>query len=123
MSADLAAVEAYLAALPADKAAPLVALRARIAALLAEMDEDFTERMSYNMPGFELRGKMIAGYAANTSNCGYYPHSGTTLDSIAEAIGPRSRTKSALHFTAQDPISDALLRCVLEARLAEIAKA
>lgn len=117
MSAELAA---YIAAAPPEFRDALTDIRQRIAAILTDLEEPFIERISYAMPGFEVRGKMVAGYAAHSVKCGFYPHSGTVLPHMAAQIGQRGHTKSALHFTPDDPIPDDLLRQVIALRLGEI---
>lgn len=113
-------VAVYLAAVPEGLRPALIDIRARIAAALDDMAVPFIERLSYAMPGFEVRGKMIAGYAAHKHKCGFYPHSGTILPRLVAEIGARGHTRSALHFTPNDPIPDPLLRQALALRLDEI---
>ena len=37
------------------------------------------ESISYGMPTFRLKGKLIAGFKAAANNCSFHPMSGTTL--------------------------------------------
>ena len=113
-----AEVDAYLAALPADQRGALTALRARLKALLP----DHLEVMSYAMPGFRQpgpKGRMVAGYAAFARHLGLYPHSGTVIPQIDCA--PFKTSKSGVLFTPDQPLPDALLRQIVEARQAELA--
>ena len=113
-----AEVEAYLSALPADQQAALRALRATLARLLP----DHVECMSYAMPGFRQpgpKGRMVAGYAAFAKHLGLYPHSGSVIPQIDCA--PFKTSKSGVLFTPDQPLPDALLRQIIEARQAEIA--
>ncbi len=111
-----AEVEAYLAALPRDQAAALHALRATLRALLPEADEC----MSYAMPGFRMpNGRMAAGYAAFRHHLGLYPHSGNVVPGMD--CGPFKTSKSGVLFTPAQTLPDALVRQIIDARLAEIA--
>lgn len=115
-----AAVDAYLAALPADQRAALTALRARLRALLP----DHLETMSYAMPGFRQPGpggRMVAGYAAFARHLGLYPHSGSVIPQIGCA--PFRTSKSGVLFTPDRPLPDPLLEAILAARQAELAAA
>ena len=111
-------VDSYIAVLPADQREALTALRARLKALLP----DHIETMSYAMPGFRQpgpKGKMVAGYAAFAKHLGLYPHSGSVIPKID--CTPFKTSKSGVLFTPDQPLPDALLRLIIEARQAEIA--
>lgn len=70
------------------------------------------------MPAFR-RGPVIAGFAAFARHCSYFPFSGATLGTLGEALRGWERTKSALHFTPDRPLPAALVRRLVEARIAE----
>lgn len=112
--------DAYLAALadPEQRAA-LADLRQRLVVLLPDADQV----ISYSMPAFRLRdsGRVVAGYAAARHFCSYYPFSGTTLGTLAAQITGHGHTRSALHFSPAQPISDALLALLIDTRRREIA--
>lgn len=108
----------YIAAQP-EWARPLLSrLRGQIATLVPEADEC----ISYNMPAFRLPdGKVVAGYAGFKKHCAYLPHSGGVLAACADALQGYAMTQGSLHFTADKPLSDALVRTLIDARMAEIA--
>jgi uncharacterized protein YdhG (YjbR/CyaY superfamily) len=113
-----AAVDAYIAALPADQARAVTALRALIAARLP----DCIETISYAMPGFRQpgpKGKMVAGYAAFARHCGLYPHSGNTIPQID--CTPFQTSKSGVLFTPAHPLPDSLVLQIIDLRLAQLA--
>ena len=80
------------------------------------------EVMSYAMPGLRQPikgGKMVIGYAGFAKHIGIYPHSGSIIRQID--CTPYHSSKSGFMFAPQNPPPDALLRAVIEARLAELA--
>jgi len=109
------AIDAYLAAVPAKNRALLTALRTRIHALVPGVEEC----ISYRLPAFRYQGRIIAGFAATSKGGSYYPFSGTTLKTLAPDLEAYSRTKSALHFSADKPLPATLVGKLLEARIAE----
>ncbi len=112
------AVDAYLAALPADQREALTALRIRLRTLLP----DHGEVMSYAMPGFRQpgpKGCMVAGYAAFARHLGLYPYSGSVIPRIDCA--PFKTSKSGVLFTPDRPLPDALLEAIIRIRQAELA--
>lgn len=61
----------------------------------------------------------MGGFLSHRDFLSWYPHSGTTLTALADSLGDRSRTKSALHFTVEDPLSEELFERLLATRRAE----
>ncbi|MBN8632212.1 MAG: hypothetical protein J0L76_15320, partial [Rhodobacterales bacterium] len=93
-------VDTYLSTLPPDQRDALIALRARLKALLP----DHHEVMSYAMPGFRQpgpKGKMVVGYAAFAKHLGLYPHSGSVIPKID--CTPFKTSKSGILFTPDRP--------------------
>jgi hypothetical protein len=58
---------------------------------------------------------------ATAKGCSYFPFSGTTLSTLSSDVAAYSRTKSALHFDPKRPLSVALVRKLIKARIAETA--
>ena len=75
--------------------------------------------ISYGMPAFKLRGKTIAGFAAFKNHLSYLPHSGSAIPPLAEETAAYTSTKESLHFPVDEPLPEALVRRLLEVRMAE----
>lgn len=115
-----AAVESYLAALPADQQTSLRDLRA----VLADLLPDHLEVMSYAMPGFRQpgpKGKMVVGYAAFARHLGLYPHSGGIIPQLAAECAGFKTSRSGVLFTPVQPLPKALVARIVALRQAEIA--
>jgi uncharacterized protein YdhG (YjbR/CyaY superfamily) len=110
-----ATIDAYLTRVKGAKREALDALRAQLHALLPGAQEC----ISYGLPAFRLDGKVVAGFAATTKGCSYYPFSGATLATLSAELSAYSKTSGALHFTPEKPLPRALLRKLLKTRLAE----
>jgi uncharacterized protein YdhG (YjbR/CyaY superfamily) len=74
------------------------------------------------MPAFRHEGHAVAGFQATSKGCSYYPFSGTTLGALAPDLKDYEGTKSAVHFDPKRGLPKALVRKLLRARIAEIAK-
>jgi uncharacterized protein YdhG (YjbR/CyaY superfamily) len=109
-------IDDYLRSVSSVQRAALQKLRAQILANIPEAEEC----ISYSMPAFRAKGRVVAGFLATNKGCSFFPFSGTTLDSLASHLTGYSRTKSALHFQPERGLPLALLRKLFEARLAEI---
>lgn len=112
-----APIDAYLARLPAKQSAALAKLRKQIHAIVPDVEEC----ISYRMPAFRYRERVIAGFIARKDGCSYLPFSGTTLKTLAKDIARYEHTKSSLHFDADKGLPSTLVRKLLRARIAELA--
>jgi uncharacterized protein YdhG (YjbR/CyaY superfamily) len=109
------AIDEYLAGVTPSSRALLQKLRKTIRSIVPEVEEC----ISYRLPAFRYRGRIIAGLSATATGCSYYPFSGATLETVADDIKGYSHTKSALHFGPDKLLPVSLVRKLLEARIAE----
>jgi uncharacterized protein YdhG (YjbR/CyaY superfamily) len=108
-------IDDYLKNVPEDRRRVLRDLRAKIRAAAP----DAAECISYRIPAFRLNGVVVAGFCATSKGCSYFPFSGSTLKTLARDIGHYDQTKSSLHFSADKPLSAALVRKLIKTRIAE----
>jgi uncharacterized protein YdhG (YjbR/CyaY superfamily) len=108
-------IDKYLDGVESQRRATLQKLRRAIRKIVPRAEEC----ISYGLPAFRLNGQVIGGFAATTKGCSYFPFSGHTLRTLAKDVADYSQTKGALHFGADKPLSAALLRKLLKARIAE----
>ncbi len=109
----VAEVDEYIAGFPAPQQKSLNALRAVILQYLPEAEQV----ISYAMPGFRVRGKVIAGMAGYTRFVSYYPHSGAVIAQVADAAKYEG-TSGALHFPLDGPIPRRLVKQLIDVKLA-----
>jgi uncharacterized protein YdhG (YjbR/CyaY superfamily) len=109
-------IDAYLATIGPERRAALEKLRQTIRSILPDVEEC----ISYSMPAFRYRGRVVAGFLATSKGCSYFPFSGTTLATLAAVLKAYSQTKSALHFDPKHPLPVTLVRKLLKARIAEV---
>ena len=110
-------IDEYLATVDEPERSTLQHLREEIRALVPEAEEC----ISYALPAFRVRGKVVAGFAAFTTHLSYLPHSGSVLPALADDLKDfPGGTKSALHFSVDRPLPRALVQKLISARLAQI---
>ncbi|MFA7322804.1 MAG: DUF1801 domain-containing protein [Candidatus Nanopelagicales bacterium] len=107
-------IDEYLSAVPEPQRSTLETMRTRI----LEIVPDAEQCLSYGMPGFRVRGKVLAGFAANKNDLSYYPHSGAVLAQFADELAGYPQTKGALHFPNTKPLAKTLLRKLIAAKKA-----
>lgn len=112
-----ASVEEYLAGLPDKDRAALEKLRKHIRAALPEA----TEGIAWQMPAFRAHGRWLVGYAAFRDHCSLFPMSAGVVANLAADLAGYTTTKGTIHFTADKPLPAALVKKVVQARLAEVA--
>lgn len=111
-------IDVYLAELSVTDRDALNDLRRTI----LEVVPDAEQGISYGLPAFRVDGKVVAGFGAFAHHLSYFPHSGSVLEMVSGQLGDRSRTKSALHFTADDPLTPEVVEALIEAKLAILRK-
>ena len=109
-------IDEYLANVHGEQRAALDELRKTIRSIVPKAEEC----ISYGLPAFRLDGSVIGGFAATSKGCSFYPFSGSTLTTLAADIEDYSRTKSAVHFSKDQPLPARLVRKLLRTRIAEL---
>lgn len=106
-------IDDYLAKVAEPKRATLKKLRQTI----HDIVPDAEEVISYGMPAFRMNGIVIAGFAAFKNHLAYLPHSGSVLAELRDDLPGYASTKGSLHFPIDKPLSKALVKKLIAARL------
>ncbi len=109
-------VDEYLCAVDEPKRSTLQALRRTILEIVPEAEQ----LISYRVPAFRVRGKVVAGFAAFKDHLSYLPFSGSVLGQLADELHGYTMTKSALHFPVDRPLPKTLVQDLIAVRLGEI---
>ena len=108
-------VDEYLRGVEEPKLTTLEALRATI----LEIVPDAEEIISYGLPAFRTDGVTVAGFAAFKDHLSYLPFSGSVLPALSDELEGYKMTKSSLHFSLEQPLPKALVKILIETRLAD----
>jgi uncharacterized protein YdhG (YjbR/CyaY superfamily) len=117
-SAPARGIDEYLAGLDEPKRTTLQELRQTILAVLPDAEEC----ISYGMPAFRWKGKVIAGFAAFKTHLSYLPHSGSVLRQMSDDLAGYQSTPGSLHFPIDQPLPKALVKKLITVRLNEVRK-
>jgi uncharacterized protein YdhG (YjbR/CyaY superfamily) len=112
-------VEDYLASLPEEQRAALEKLRMTIKAAAPKA----TETISYQMPAFKYEGLGLVCYAAFTNHYSLFPMSLQIFEDYTKELEPYRSGRGTIRFTTETPLPTALVRKIVQARMAEIAAA
>jgi uncharacterized protein YdhG (YjbR/CyaY superfamily) len=111
-------VDEYLAALPEHARVALEALRLTIRAAAPTA----TEVISYQMPAFRDGDLLLVSYAAFKDHGSFFPMSKAVIEANEDALRKHVSGKGTLRFAYDDPIPDAVVKTIVEARLSENAE-
>ena len=111
-----AEIDEYLSAVGEPKRNTLQALRRTI----LEIVPDAEQGISYRVPAFRTRGKVVAGFAAFRDHLSYLPFSGSVLEQLGDELREYTMTKSALHFPVDRPLPKEIVERLIAVRLAEM---
>ena len=109
-------IDSYLAELDEPARGTLEQLRRSIQTVVPDAEEC----ISYGMPAFRVGGKVVAGFACFSHHLSYLPHSGSVLAQLGDDLRGFTFTKGSLHFAADRPLPDDLVRSLVLTRLREI---
>ncbi|WP_332658608.1 iron chaperone [Brevundimonas sp.] len=98
--------DAYIAAAPE----PLRPLLHQLRAGLSQALPDAAEIVMYGMPGFQISGEIVAGYAAFSKQCGLYVDPGAIAAHADEIASLKLKaTKTGVTFSPGKPITAELI--------------
>ena len=107
-------VDEYLRGIDEPGRSTLEALRRTI----LEIVPDAEQVISYNVPAFRVDGRIVAGFASFKHHLSYLPFSGSVLPELGRELEGYTMTKSALHFAADRPLPETLVRKLIAVRRA-----
>ncbi len=110
-----AQIDAYLAALPAEQRAALQGLRETIALAAPEA----VEAISYGMPAFRHRGRVLVWYLAARRHCSLFP-TAATIDAYRAELANFAVAKGTIRFTPDRPLPADLVTRLVRDRVAQV---
>src|SRR5438094_81362 len=108
-------IDEYLALLSDDKRATLEKLRKTIKTAAPKAEEC----ISYGLPAFRLKGRMLVGFGATANHCAFYPMSSSTVEAHQDELKDYETSKGTIRFQADQPLPAALVRKLVKARIGE----
>jgi uncharacterized protein YdhG (YjbR/CyaY superfamily) len=115
-------IDRYLDGLDEGPRRALEQLRASILSVVPDAEPG----LAYGAPAFRVGGggggggKVVAGFSASKHHLSYLPHSGSVVGSLGAALAGYETTKGSVHFRADEPLPDDLVRTLVTARLREL---
>jgi len=78
------------------------------------------EGSSYGLAAFKIDGRTLVCIGATREHCALYPMSGEIVARLAPALKRYHTSKGTIRFTPEAPLSAALVKRVVRARLEEM---
>lgn len=93
---------------------------ARVYDVAREVVPEAVEGTSYGMAALLYGGRGLVATVRAKRFLSLYPYSGAVIASLAEELADFETTSGSVHYAADRPLPDALLRRLVEARRTEI---
>ena len=106
-------IDEYIAAFPEETQKILEELRAVIKAAVPEAKE----KISYQMPTFDLNGNLVH-FAAFKNHIGFYP-TPSGIEAFKQELSGYAGAKGSVQFPINQPLPLGLIRRIVEYRVAE----
>ena len=75
------------------------------------------ECISYGVPAFRMKGRFLVGLAASAGHCSFYP--GSAVQGFRAELKGYATGKGTIRFPADKPLPAALVRQLVQARMAK----
>jgi uncharacterized protein YdhG (YjbR/CyaY superfamily) len=108
-------IDEYLTHVQPDQRVALQKLRRTIHAVTPGAEEC----ISYGIPAFRLNERSLVFFGAWANHCALYPGSSTTLKKFRNELSDFHISKGTIRFSAGKPLTAALVRKLVKARIAE----
>lgn len=108
-------VDTYLSRVPEPARSTLQKVRSVIRSVVPA---DATEGLSYGMPAFRYKGPLVA-YAAFKDHCSFFPMQASLIDELKDELKNYRTAKGTLQFAQDRPLPAALLKKMVNLRIAE----
>jgi len=112
----VASIDTYIAGFPPETQKVLKELRA----LIQSTARGVTEKISYGIPRFDLKGHYLVYLAGWKKHIGFYPVTGEAAKAFKEEIKPYKSGKGSLQFPLAEPMPKDLIRRIVKFRIKEI---
>lgn len=107
-------VDQYLARLPEDARSALESLRRTIKLIVP----DAVEVISYQIPTFKYRGRMLVSFAAFAEHCSFFPGA-APIAAHQSDLRSYQTSKGTIRFSARKPLPVTLVKKLVKTRIAE----
>ena len=109
-------INKFLRGVEEPKRSTLEEMRKRILEIVPEA----TQGIKYGMPAFMLDGKCFACIAPFKNHLNYSPYSGSVLSQLSDELVNYKYSSGSLQFAIDKPLPKALIKKLIQVRLAEI---
>ena len=115
---DYQSVDDYLAAQPA----PVRSVLARVRQMIRKALPRATERVSYQIPVFEIDGTMILYIAGYPRHYAIYPATPGVIEALGQELAGKVHGKATIRFPIEEPVPARLIARIAKLRAAEAAE-
>ncbi len=89
----------------------------KLRAVIKEAAPEATEKISYQMPAFQLNGTLV-WFGAHKNHIGFYP-TGAGVEAFKEELAAYTGAKGSVRFPLDKPLPYALIRRIVKYRVSQ----
>lgn len=108
-------IDEYLAACSDEQRVALEQLRQTIKGVAPNA----VEYIGYGLAAFRLDDKPLVAFGASPNHCAFYPMSSTTVEKHKDDLADYETSKGTIRFQPDSPLPAALVRKLVESRIAD----
>ena len=92
----------------------------RVKGIVLDIVPDASQVISYGLPTFKLGDKTILHFGAFKHHMSIFPGSGSVYNKMGDKLKKFKVSKGTLQFTKDNPISDELVKEIVQIRFSDI---
>ena len=93
----------------------------RVRKIVRQAVPDAKEVISYGIPAFKYQNKYLIGFAAFKDHLSLFPAAGP-IEALKDKLGKFKLSKGTIQFTIDNPISESIIKQLVNKRLDDISK-
>lgn len=105
----------YIATISEPARSTLIKVRATIRSVVPP---ETTEVISYGLPTFKYKGSLVC-FGAFSDHCSLFPMSSRIITAFKDELKDFKTSKGTIRFAVDKPLSTALIKRIVKARIAE----
>lgn len=80
------------------------------------------EIMSYGMPAFKYKGRLLVGYAVAKEWCSFYPWTNSITVRLKDELQNFSTSRGSIRFSSTQPLTPTLIKKIVKIKMEETVK-
>lgn len=94
-------------------------LMQKLRAIIKSTCPQAEEIISYGMPAFKYKGRLLVGYAVTKEWCSFYPWTNSIAVRLKDELQNFSTSRGSIRFTVAKPLTPSLIKKIVKIKMEE----